>query len=153
MKSIEKATTFWSRPDHKLVEKFALWRLDVRCLPCLWRAVTDDLVKSRSEHAAVRLTTQCVHSVAQMLQNQGSKRVRARFGVRARSCVSRCAPGVSRHAPPASVATPPAKTVVKLRTFNLSVATRMGTPLWKHCKSIEKALKSIEKAMKSIEKQ
>ena len=102
-KSIEQAATFWSRPrarhepnDHKLVKKFALWRLDVPCPPCLWRAVTDDLVKSRSKHAAVRLTTQCVHSVAQMLQNQGSRRVRARFGDRAHGCASRCAPGVQR---------------------------------------------------------
>ena len=36
---------------------------------------TEHLAKSRSEHADVRLTTQCVHSVAQMLQNQGSRRV------------------------------------------------------------------------------
>ena len=95
---------FGSRPrarhepnDHKLVEKLGLWRLDVPFPPCLWRAVTDDLVKSRSEHAAVRLTTQCVHSVAQMLQNQGC-------GDRAHQITVGTRPpstGVSGHAPPA----------------------------------------------------
>ena len=32
----------------------------VPCPPCLWRAVTDDLVKSRSEHAAVRLAVRAL---------------------------------------------------------------------------------------------
>ena len=46
------------------------WRSGARALPpvplALWRGVTDDLVKSRSEHAAVRLTTQCMPCGAQM---------------------------------------------------------------------------------------
>ena len=166
MKSIEQAATFWSRPrarhepnDQKLVKKFALWRLDVLCPPCLWRAVTDYLAKSCSEHAAVRLTTQCVHSVAQMLQNQGSRRVRARFGDRPHGCGSPRAP--------ASVATPlpgthlrialapvrmatrpgcqwargPARTIVKLSTFNLSVGTRMGTRTGVNRHAAQEALK------------
>ena len=98
MKSIEKATTFWSRPrarhepnDHKLVKKSALWRLDVPFPPCLWRGVTDDLVKSRSEHAAVRLTTQCVPCGAQTRFQKGS-------GTFRRPCARVRPPRVSGHA-------------------------------------------------------
>ena len=127
LKSIEQAATFWSRfrarhepNDHKLVKKIALWRLDVPCPPCLWRGVTDDLVKSRSEHAAVRLTTQCVPCGAQTRFQKGS-------GTVSETCAQRGsprAPGVSgharravRHAPPVSVGTRPRENHCKTQYF------------------------------------
>ena len=86
--------------------------------PCLLRAVTDDLAKSRSEHADVRLTTQCVHSDVQMPPIRGSRG----------GCV-RLAPDFAR----------------RTGVVGHAALEAHGKALKKQCKTVQKALKSIEK--------
>ena len=135
----------------------------MRCPPCLWRAVTDDLVKSRSEPAAVRLTTQCVPCSAQRRFWKGSGtfrrpcarvrvEMRPRRQARAQACPWHAVPGHLRIAldPCARQACPyqrrgwiaPENCPAPLRHCKTQSYTAVGRRRANGCqKSIEKPLK------------